>query len=294
MADVAGQADIRGLDIQKLAVAYENEVSIFKKMVRNASTSAREIRWYQKTAGVIATPTTTAITGTLIANTDFGAKPAIAQSSWTRQTSYVRKYFVESPFIPEEDIKDSDIDVLAGNLRDLVEAVEYQIDQRIWNILTESQSPSNINTNASTAAWNAASGQDPVEDIMEGIENIRTQTHRPLTNGYLFLSPKDHKSLLVWLITTKGSSVPAFASNRVQDGVVMEILGLKVVVSTNVTADYALIADPEQACVWKSFVPITTAIITEDGIGRKIRVWEEGEAILEKPKYCNLITNTQL
>lgn len=293
MADQQGQADIRGIDIQKLAVAYENEVSIFKKLVRNAGTQAREIRWYQKTAGVLGTPTTTAITASQIANTDFGSRPAVASQSWTRQTSYVRKYFVESPFIPEEDIKDSDVDVLAGNLRDLVEAVEYQIDQRIWNVLTENQSPSTINYNASTAAWDAGSGQDPIKDIMKAIQDIRTNTHRDLTSGYLFLSPKDHTSLLVWLIGTKGSSIPQFSSARLGDGAVMEILGLRVIVNTNVTADYALVADPSAAAVWKSFVGITTAVITEEGIGRKIRVWEEGEAILERPKYCSLITNTQ-
>jgi hypothetical protein len=293
MADTSSQAEIRGLDIQKLAVAYEQETSIFKKFVRNASTNAREIRWYQKTDGILDSTDTTGITSSSIANTASKARPVVIERSWTRQTSYVKKYMAESPWFADEDIKDSDVDLLAGNMQDIVEGVQYQIDRRIYNVLTENDTPSNINTNASTAAWDAASGQDPIEDIMEAIQNIRTNTNKDVRNGYLFLSPKDHKSLIVWLITTKGSSIPSFASQRVSDGVVMEILGLKVVVTDNVTADKALVCVPDKACVWKSFTPITTAILKEPGIGVKVRVWEEGEAILERPKYVNLITNTQ-
>lgn len=293
MADTSSMAEIRGLDIQKLAVAYEQEVSIFKKFVRNASTKAREIRWYQKTDGILDSTDTTAITASQIANTSSKSRPVVIERSWTRQTSYVRKYMAESPWFADEDVKDSDVDLLAGNMQDIVEGVQYQIDKRIYNVLTENDTPSAINTNASTAAWDAASGQDPIEDIMEAIQNIRTSTNRDVVNGYLFLSPKDHKSLIVWLISSKGSSIPSFASQRVSDGVVMEILGLKVVVTDNVTADKALVCIPSKACVWKSFTPITTAILKEPGIGVKVRVWEEGEAILERPKYCNLITNTQ-
>ena len=292
MADQSAQADIRGMDIQKLAIAYEQEARIFKRFVRNATTSAREIRWFNKTAGILDSEDTSGMTASLIANTSSKSRPVVVEQSWTRNTSYVRKYFVESPWISDEDIKDSDVDILTTNVQDLVIAVEDQIDKRIWDILTESQSAVNINTNASTAAWDAASGQDPVEDVMEALQEIREQTKRPVENGVLFLSPYDHKALLVWLITTKGSSVPAFASQRVGDGVIMNFLGLDVVISNNVTADYALVTDAAKACTWKSFVPITTALIKDPGIGTKIRVWEEGEAILTDPKAVHLTTNT--
>ena len=74
------------------------------------------------------------------------------------------------------------MDILTTNVQDLVIAVEDQIDKRIWDILTESQSAVNINTNASTAAWDAASGQDPVEDVMEALQEIREQTKIPAIN----------------------------------------------------------------------------------------------------------------
>lgn len=290
MADTSGMADIRGIDISKVAVAYEDEALVFKSICAVSTTSAREIRWYQKTSGFL-----TATSPSVIANVAYGARPDVLEQSWTRQTSYVRKYFVESPTISMEDIKDSDIDVLMGNLRDLTQAIAYQVDARIWNVMTENVTPVSINSNATAAAWDTASytSVNIVEDLMEAKQNIRVNSGFSAEGAILLLSPKDHRSMMNWLIDGKGSSIPSFSSQRIQDGVVMEILGLKVKVSNNVTADYACVVLPQLAVSWKTFTPITARTIEEVGIGTKIRVWEEGEAILERPKCVNLITNTQ-
>ncbi len=72
----------------------------------------------------------------------------------------------------------------------------------------------------------------------------------------------------------------------------MEILGLKVVISANATTDNAVVFVPQRACTWKSFIPLTTATIKDAGIGTKIRIWEEGEAILTDPKAVHVITDT--
>src|SRR3990167_3054142 len=127
---------------------------ILKRFVTNTTTSAREIRCYQRTAGVLDSTDTTGITASQIANVAYGARPVVVEQSWTRNTSYIRKYFVESPMLTEEDIRDSDIDILATNIRDLVRAVENQIDKRIYDVLTESNgtvpAPSNINSTTGT------------------------------------------------------------------------------------------------------------------------------------------------
>ena len=298
MADTSGMAEIRGIDINKLAIALEEEADIFRKFCNVTNTAAREIRWYQKgtgTNGILDSTDTTGITASQIANVAPGARPVVVEQSWTRKTSYVRKYFVESPTIPDEDIKDSDIDILAGNLRDLTLAISRQIDARIWNVMTEDQTAVDINTNATAAAWDAASytNVNIVEDLMEAKQNIQVNSGFSTDGAILFLSPKDHRSMINWLIDGKGSSIPSFSSARLADGVVMEILGLRVVVSNNVTADYAAVVIPQKAVTWKAFTPISSAVITEPGIGKKIRIWEEGEAILERPKCVNLITNTQ-
>lgn len=287
MADGSGQADIRGIDVDKLVKGFADEENQFKKICLVTPTSAREIRWYQKTSGFLTGTTTTGITSNLITNTDQLALPTVVEQTFTRQTSYVRKYFVESPIISDEDIRDSDVDILAANIRDLARAVEREVDKRIYDVLTAGVG----NSTASTAAWDAASGQDPIKDIMVAKKDIRIDGYNP-EGAYLLLRPKDHESLLTWLITTKGSSVPAFSSERLGDGVVMEILGLKVLVSQNVDADEAIVVVPQRAMTWKTFVPITARTIEHVGIGVSVRCWEEGEAIMTDTNAAAKITNT--
>ena len=283
----SGEAAIRGIDIDKLAKGFSDEENQFKKVCTVSKTAAREVRFYRKTSGFLDSADTTAITASQIDNVSERSRPVVVEQTWTRVTKYVRKYFVESPMISEEDIRDSDVDVLATNVRDLVRAVQRRVDKRIYDVITAD----NGNTNASTAAWDAASGQDPIEDLMEAKQLIREDGYNP-EGAFLLLSPKDHKSLLTWLITTKGSSIPSFSSERVKDGVVMELLGLNVMVSANVDADEAAIVVGQRCMTWKAFSPLTSAVITDPGIGKKIRVWEEGEAIMTDTNACCIITNT--
>ena len=290
MADASGQADIRGIDIDRVSKGFGEVEDNIIKICEVSNTSAREIRWFQKTAGFLDSTDTTGITGSHIANTSFGSLPVVVEQSWTRQTSYVRKYFVESPWISDEDIKDSDVNIIATNVRDLVRGVKRQKSTRIYAVLSADVS----NSNATNAAWNAASytNVNIIEDLMEGKMNIYDDGYNP-EGAWLLLSSLDHKSLITWLIDAKGSSIPSFASARVGDGVVMEILGLKVMVDTIVTADEAMIVVPQTAIKWKSFGEITSEIIRDPLIGQKIRVAEWGEAIMTDPAAANKITNTQ-
>jgi len=302
MADTSAQAEIRGIDIDKLAKGFADEANVMKKFVTVSNTKAREIRWYQKTSGFLDTADTTALTASFIGNTSFKARPYVAEQSWTRQTSYVKKFFVESPMISLEDIKDSDVDVLATNVRDLVRAVARQVDQRIIAVMTNAldSTPTQPLTNGAvtvqnTAAvadgWNDAVTGDPITDILNGKQLIRAQGYDP-EGSMLGMNSIEHKFLLQYLINVKGSSIPQFSSEKVKSGVVMEILGCNVVVSENFTTDWVVQWVPSRAVTWKSFMPITSVVMDEPGIGKKIRCWEEGEALLTDPKAVHVISDT--
>jgi len=297
MADTSGMADIRGIDIDKLAKGFADEAITFKSHVTKSKTKAREIRWYKKTAGYLDSVDTTGITASQIPSVGFKALPNVVEQSWTRQTSYIKKYFVESPTISAEDIKDSDIDILGTNVRDLVRAVARQVDIRIYNILTDNVSGTPFDGSSVTSAaatgtgWDDGTNGDVVKDIMDGVTAIRNQGYD--TSGLvMIINPTDHSALLQFLITTKGSSIPNFSSERIKDGVVMTLLGVNVVVSANATSDYAVMFVPGRAATWKSFMPITSVVIDNPGIGKKIRVWEEGECILTDPLAVYGITDT--
>ena len=284
----SGQSTIRGIDIDKLAKGFADEQNVFKSLCTIATTSAREIRWYKKTSGFLDSVDTTGITASQIANVSERSRPVVVEQSWTRQTSYVRKYFVESPTISSEDIKDTDIDILATNVRDLVRAVARQVDKRIYDVATAGVG----NSNAATATWDNSTQADVniVKDLLTAKKDIRVDGYDP-EGAFLLLTPGDHELMLTNLIFTKGSSIPAFASGKMENGVVMEILGLKVMVSTNVDADEALVVVPNRALTWKSFMPITTAVMDDPGVGKKIRVWEEGECLMTDVNAAAKITN---
>ena len=136
---------------------------------------------------------------------------------------------------------------------------------------------------------NAATG-DPIKDIMTALASIRGYNY-DISNVAMCIHPNDHKNLLTYLINVKGSSIPQFASEKVRDGTVMTILGVDVMVSTNYTEDYAVFFVKNTTAAWKEFTPITTAVVDEPGISKTIRVWEEGECLLENPNSAYILTD---
>jgi hypothetical protein len=292
----AAQADIRGLQIDKLAKGFADEVLVLKKYCTVSTTSARSIRWYKKNAGFITAPVVTTITGTgtLMANTADKALPVVNEQTWERQTSYVKKYFIESPLFSNEDIKDCDPDVWATNVRDLVQAVANQVDIRILAVLGDTLGTGgSVNTAAAVGTgWDDTAAGNPIRDILVGLENIRTYRY-DTSNVVLYIHPGDYNSLIDFLINVKGSSIPEFSSDKVKNGVVSQILGCKVVVSVNASEDTAVMFIPKRACTWKQFTPLQSAVIDDPGIGKKVRVWEEGEALLTDPRAVHVITDTK-
>lgn len=285
-----GEQNIRGINVDKLAKGFAEEELLFKNLVTVASTSAKEIRWYQKTSGFLSAPTTSGMTTNIGANMSHGALPAVIQQSWTRNTSYVKTFFFESPLISDQDIKDSDPDVLAVHVRDVTRKVMKDVNDHIYNIMTENQSAVNILSTAATAAWDAGSGVKIVTDIETGKRKIRVENYEPT---HIFLSPKDYASMMIHFIETNGATVPGFASQRVESGVIQEILGLIVIVSNSVAADSCAICNPKKAVTYKQFTGISAIQIDEPMIGIKVRCREEGIALLTDPKAVHLTTNTQ-
>jgi len=298
MADTSGQAEIRGIDIDKLATGFAEEPVILKGFCSVSNTKAREIRWYQKTAGFLDSTDTTAITLSEIPTSE-GSLPVVVEQSWTRDTSYIKKFFVESPTMTNEDIKDSDPDVLGDNIRDLVRGVQRQVEIRIYSVLAEAAAatpttpnPTNTNTAAAVAdGWNDTATGDPIADINTGIKNIRSYSY-DVSNLVIYMNEAEEMHLKNYLINVKGSSIPQFASDQVTKTKLMEILGCRIVVSASATTDYVCMFVPNKAVAWKQFMPITTAIIDDPGIGKKVRVWEEGEALLKHPRAVHWITDT--
>jgi hypothetical protein len=287
MADQQGQVEIRGIDISKLVEGFADVDIVLKNYVRVISTSAREIRWYQKTAGYLTSPTTTGMTTDLIETTS-KALPVVIENSYTRNTSYVKKFFATSPMISIEDLKDCDPDIWGDIIKDAVRAVNKKVDARILTVLDAS----GCGTAAATGnGWNVDADADPILDFMNAIESIESYGYSA-SDLIAYMNPAEKKWLLRWLITVKGSSIPSFSSSKVGDGELMQLLGVKIVSDPNRPTDTVTIFSPSKAVIWREFMPTTSAIIDEAGIGKTVRVWCEGEAIRPNPYAVFKITDT--
>ena len=98
MADTAGQALIRDVDIQKGAIADFEEALIFRGLISGKPTKSREFKFWRKTTGYL-TLTATA----KLSNIAPGARPFVAETSWTPETTFTIKYMWDSPMINMED-----------------------------------------------------------------------------------------------------------------------------------------------------------------------------------------------
>ena len=287
MAYTVEQAEIRGLDIDKMIKGFALTTYVFKSMVTVSSTSGDSIRWYQETAADL----------TLVSPSKFETSPLsqfeTAEVSWTRNTSYPKKYAVEGT-ISREDIKGADIDVLARTILRLTRAVVKQVDSRIYDVMSDTQGTGSagVGTGAATGdGWDDTTNGNPVIDIMKGLQNIAENDYD--TSGCIVaMDPNNYTDLLNYLITVKGSSIPQFASDKVQTGVVGTLLGCKLVVSNNVVADSVYVGLPAKSTTWKSFEDIHAETENILGKGTRIAVWENGEAILTDPKASYVITDT--
>lgn len=301
MADTAGQADIRSLDVDKAAKGFADEANVMRKHVVNAKTKAREMRWYQKTSGFLDSTNTSGITASQIADTADGALPVVVEQSWTRNTSFSKKFSTESPWIAIEDLKDSDINVMATNVRDLVRGVARQVDQRIIAVLTNalpatptlplSGSVTVQNTAATGNGWDDLVNGNPIKDMLKGQQLIRSQGYDPM--GVICgMNSVEHMNLVNYLIDVKGSSIPDVAAEKVKSGIVLSLLGNNILVSENFTTDWVVQWLPGRSVTYKEFIPMSSTVLTDAGVAKKIRVWTHGDAILTDPNSVHVISDT--
>lgn len=289
MADTRGMQDLFGQSVDKLAKGFGQQVYNFIEECTVVKMTGDSRRWFQKTSGTL-----TVTAPSAIANVSPGSKPTTLEQSWTRNTSYKKKYFVEG-FLDVEDINDSEIDILAPTVRDLTEAIVKARDSDIWDVMSDSQTGSNINTFATTAQggdqWDAANfAANPIKDLLHAKKLIADNGYNP-EGATLLLDTLGYESLVNWLISGKGSSVPQFASEKIKTGVVMQILGLNVKVSLNVTTDYALVIVPKRAVTYAEGDAITADTTVDPGIGRNIRVWCSGISYRTDPNAICLISD---
>lgn len=214
------------------------------------------------------------------------------QVIWDRVTVRPRKFGIESRLSWEDTIVTA-VDVPARTTMRIGNRVARDVEERAWAIVSESQSATSINTLATSAAWDNATRANriPHEDIAEAVSlctDAMLQSYQPDT---LILSPRD----TVFVLTNDYvmSSYDASSPQLMKTGRLGTLLGLNIITSPVVTADYALICEAKTAGTWKVVKPLQTETLRDAGRWVTLRAWEYSNGALTDPQSICLITNTQ-
>ena len=290
MADTVGMQDIRGLNVTKAVTGFALANYVFKdRLCLVQSSSSWQERYYQESASDLSASGT---------GNSFEDIPRLAnfphgEVSWTQQNSYHRKFGAETR-LSYEDIISNDVDVLARSLLRIGRAIAKAVDAEIWDVITESRTVVNITslTIAAGKEWDAVtlSERDPIKNILDAKVQIALQNYDP-EGAFLCLSPQDYANLLSNANVRNAGQF--YTSSVTERGEVGQICGLRILVSPNVTADYAAIVIGKEAATWKELAPLQTRTMEDAGIGTTIRAWEIGVCQLKNPKAVCLIINTQ-
>jgi hypothetical protein len=290
MADTTGMADLRAEHVDALVKGFGLQAYRMKQVVAIQSSDSWTETYYTETSTELTGGTGAAVKGV----PRLSAFP-YGEVSWTKSSKRLLKFGMEG-VVSWEDAKTNAIDTIARTLLRISRAVAKAVDDEIWDVISESQSASNINSVTIGAGneWDSATvaNRDPIQDILNAIKEIVVDNYDPINNpSYLLVSPKDYANLLA---NDKVSNNPSFkVADVVANGKVGQICGLNIIVSNSVTADYALVIVGQQAATWKQAAPLTAKTIEDEGIKYTIRAWEVGTCILHDPKAITLIENTQ-
>jgi len=211
---------------------------------------------------------------------------------WDKITTRLQKFGIEG-FITWEDAMTDKVDVIARTIARLTMRITERVDLNIWNALTENQSASAINTFAASATWNnvTRTNRKPHEDIALAARTISDSTLQSYRADTIILSPFD------WAyVITNDDILAAYTrskENVMKSGIMGDIMGLDVLVSPVVTADYAAVCQKKVCLTYREAESLRSVTIKDEGKGHTIRVWETGVAQVTDPKAICLITNTQ-
>jgi hypothetical protein len=288
-AQSVGQVDLRAENVSKIVTGFALVSYVFKQLVSVSSSSAWKETYFQETAADL----TASGTGNAVEEIPRLASFPYGQVTWTETSGRQKKHGMEG-VISWEDAQTDDVDVIARTLLRIARAVAKSVDTEIWDVLTESRSASAINSVTITAGseWDSAtiSNRDPIQNILDAKKEIAIDNYNPDSNGFLLVNPKDFANLLGNANVRNAGQF--FTDAVTRNGRVGRILGLTIIVSNNVTADYAAVVVAKECGNWKSVQDLTTETIRDPGIKWTIRSWEIGQCQLTNPQAVCLISNT--
>ena len=285
MADQAGQVDIRGENISKIVTVFAQKKFKLLPLLKQVNSSKLTETYYKEDPTILTASGTRNIKGI----TRLSEFPSV-QRSWTKTSSDHIKYGAES-LISMEDLRLNAFNIQARSINGIVESIVNSIDTAIYAALTAEGSTSG--TVGAVATWDnaTAANQNPINDILRGIQAMDENNYDAMENGVLLVNPHDYASLMQ---NSKVINNPSFkTADIVSNGKMGQVAGLTIVKSTTVTDAEAMIIVRGMTATWQSAIGFETALVEKAGISTIIRSWQMGQIQIVHPKAIYTITGTE-
>lgn len=285
MADQVGQQDVYGENISRAVKGFALKKFKLRQVLTINSSNKLTEKYYRETATELSAHGET----WNVKGVARGAAFPHVDPSWTEVSGRHVKFAAEASIMIEDKLLDA-IDVQKRSIIRVARAVQNSTDAYIYTTLSGA---TGIGTAAAAATWDSTTiaDRDPIGDILAGIQNLDESHYDALENGFLLVSPKDHRNLIR---NSKVINNPSFkTADVVSNGRVGQICGLTIIKTTSVTADQAMIIVGKQAATWKSAVPMRSAVTPQFGVKDVLQTYEIGHVQVTDPAAIYVITNTQ-
>lgn len=290
-AESTGQDTLRAENVERMVTGLALARYAAKNAVMTSSSSSWTESYYQETSTPLTAGTTASIKGIPRL-----AKFPYAEPTWTKQSAYIEKYGLEG-VVSYEDARTDAFDIISRSLIRIAEGVVKAIDDEILSVLSEvwDATPTNINSVAIAAGyeWDSSTiaNRDPIQNILNALAEIKKQNYTPNGNALLYLSPTDAANLLG--NSNIRNAGQFYTADVTKNGQIGGLLGVTIVETNSVPADFALMLIPKICGTWKAVTPLTVLTIYDEGIKYTIRAFEMGVTQLTNPKAVCIISNTQ-
>jgi len=178
MAETVGQQDLRAENITKTVTGFALQEYVFKQLCVVQSSSAWKETYFKEGKSDLEASGT----GNAVEEIPRLASFPHGEPNWTEASSRHKKHGMDSR-ISWEDSRTDDIDVMARTLLRVARAVTRSVDAEIWDVITENQSASTINSLSITAGseWDSATiaNRDPIQNILDAVKEIQVDNYNP-------------------------------------------------------------------------------------------------------------------
>lgn len=287
MASEVAQTDLQGENISRAVKGFALKKFKLRQVLTINSSNKLTETYYRETAAEL---TVKGETFNIQGVARGSAFPHV-DPSWTKISGRHVKFAAEASIFIEDKLLDA-IDVQKRSIIRVARAVQNSSDIYIY---TELSGASGIGTGAAVAKWDDAvvADRDPINDILAGIQDLDENNYDALENGFLLVSPKDHRNLIR---NSKVINNPSFkTADVVSNGRVGQICGLTIIKTTSVTADEAMIIVGQQAATWKGAVTMRSNVDNQThwGVKEILQTYEIGHVQVTDPAAIYVITGTQ-